>query len=140
MHLPPTSGVRNDPVTNVSLVAGALLVAASAGIHLHLWLDGYRHIPTISVLFVLQVVAGVAVAALLLWRRSALLALVAAGFVVSTMGGFLLCVTVGLFGFQESWASPYAGTAFAVEGAALALVAAGGLRSATRARAVGLAA
>jgi hypothetical protein len=39
-------------------VTGAALLAASAGIHLDLYLTGYRSIPTIGWLFLLQVIAG----------------------------------------------------------------------------------
>jgi predicted lipoprotein with Yx(FWY)xxD motif len=82
-------------------VAGAALLAVSAGIHLDLYLTGYRSIPTIGWLFLLQVIAGFALAAAVLATRSRLAAAAAAGFALSTLGGYLLSVWIGLFGFKE---------------------------------------
>ncbi len=82
-------------------VAGACLLAATAGIHLDLYLTGYRTIPTIGWLFLLQAIVGLglAVAVIVLdWRTVA-----AAGalFAMATLGGYLLAMWVGLFGFKE---------------------------------------
>ena len=82
-------------------VAGAGLLAASAGIHLDLYLTGYRSIPTIGWLFLLQVIAGFALAAVVLATRSRLAAAAGATFALSTLGGYLLSVWIGLFGFKE---------------------------------------
>ena len=51
-------------------VTGAGLLAASAGIHLDLYLTGYRSVPVIGWLFLLQVIAGFALAAVVLAPRS----------------------------------------------------------------------
>jgi predicted lipoprotein with Yx(FWY)xxD motif len=83
------------------LVAGAGLLAATAGIHLDLYLTGYDTIPTIGWLFLLQVIAGLVLAAAAVVTRSRLVAAAAAGFALSTLGGYLLSVWVGLFGFKE---------------------------------------
>ena len=82
-------------------VAGAVLLAVSAGIHLDLYLTGYRSIPTIGWLFLLQVIAGFALAAVVLATRSRLAAAAGAAFALSTLGGYLLSVWIGLFGFKE---------------------------------------
>jgi len=82
-------------------VAGAVLLAVSAGIHLDLYLTGYRSIPTIGWLFLLQVIAGFVLAAAVLMTRSPLVAAAGAGFALATLGGYLLSVWVGLFGFKE---------------------------------------
>jgi predicted lipoprotein with Yx(FWY)xxD motif len=82
-------------------VAGAVLLAVSAGIHLDLYLTGYRSIPTIGWLFLLQVITGFALAAAVLVTRSWLAAAAGAGFALATLGGYLLSVWVGLFGFKE---------------------------------------
>jgi hypothetical protein len=82
-------------------VAGAVLLAVSAGIHLDLYLTGYRSIPTIGWLFLLQVIAGFVLAAAVLATRSWLAAAAGAGFALVTLGGYLLSVWVGLFGFKE---------------------------------------
>ncbi|HET9968592.1 MAG TPA: hypothetical protein VFQ68_10175, partial [Streptosporangiaceae bacterium] len=52
---------RYKPGRRVQLrlqVAGALLLAVSAGIHLELYLTGYRSIPVIGWLFLVQVVVA----------------------------------------------------------------------------------
>jgi predicted lipoprotein with Yx(FWY)xxD motif len=82
-------------------VAGAALLAVSAGIHLDLYLTGYRSIPTIGWLFLLQVIVGFALAAAVLVTRSRLAAAAGAGFALATLGGYLLSVRIGLFGFTE---------------------------------------
>ncbi len=82
-------------------VAGAALLAVAAGIHLDLYLTGYRSIPTIGWLFLLQVIAGFVLAAAVLVTRSRLVAAAGAGFALSTLGGYLLSVWIGLFGFKE---------------------------------------
>ncbi len=120
-------GAAAGIVANALLVVGALLLVASALIHLHLWDDGYRHIPTIGPLFLAQVVAGLILAVVLAATRRVWAAVLAFGFVASTIAGFLLSVNVGLFGFQDSWSSAYAGMAFTVEVADLVVLVAGGL-------------
>jgi predicted lipoprotein with Yx(FWY)xxD motif len=82
-------------------VAGAGLLLATAAIHLDLYLTGYRTIPTIGWLFLLQVVAGFAVGALVLATPSRLAAAAGAVLALSTLGGYLLTVQFGLFGFRE---------------------------------------
>jgi predicted lipoprotein with Yx(FWY)xxD motif len=82
-------------------VAGAGLLAASAGIHLDLYLTGYRSVPVIGWLFLLQVIAGFFLAAVVLATRSRLACAAGAAFALSTLGGYLLSVWIGLFGFTE---------------------------------------
>ena len=90
-------------------VAGAGLLIATAAIHLDLYLTGYRTIPTIGWLFLLQVIAafGLALAVLAIPRQAAALlasrlaAAAGAGFALATLGGYLLSVWTGLFGFTE---------------------------------------
>jgi predicted lipoprotein with Yx(FWY)xxD motif len=103
--------------------AGAGLLVASGAIHLDLYLTGYRSIPTIGWLFLLQVIAAFALAAgiLLVYalefvtrnrpatgggglpRSFAEPVAAASGalFALSTLGGYLLSLRVGLFGFRE---------------------------------------
>jgi predicted lipoprotein with Yx(FWY)xxD motif len=82
-------------------VAGAALLVATAGIHLDLYLTGYRSIPTIGWLFLLQVIAAFVLALAVLVTGSRLAAAAGAGFALSTLGGYLLTVWIGLFGFKE---------------------------------------
>jgi hypothetical protein len=113
-------------VTTLTLLAGAALAATSGAIHLHLWADlGYRTIPTIGPLFLFQGIAGVVLAVALAASRRLLAAAATAAFMVATIGGFLLSDYVGLFGFSDTLAAPWAGMALAVEIAG-AMVLAGG--------------
>src|SRR5262245_32932169 len=82
-------------------VAGAGLLAAAGAIHLDLYLTGYRSIPTIGWLFLLQVITAFALAAAVLATGSRLIAAAGAGFALATLGGYLLSIWVGLFGFTE---------------------------------------
>jgi predicted lipoprotein with Yx(FWY)xxD motif len=81
--------------------AGALLLAVSACIHLALYLTGYRSIPTIGWLFLLQVVVGFVLVVGALVTHSRLAAAAGAAFALSTLGCYLLAVWIGLFGFKE---------------------------------------
>lgn len=106
--------------------AGAALLIWSAVIHLQLWSDGYRDISVIGPLFLIQGIASIALALpLVIFRR---LVLLAAGAILlaATAVGLLLSAGIGLFGYQESLAVPYAGTSLVVEftGAAVLVVAA----------------
>lgn len=82
-------------------VAGAGLLLATGGIHLDLYLTGYRSIPAIGDLFLLQVSLAFVLGALTLASRSRLVCAAGASFAVSTLGGYLLTRWVGLFGFRE---------------------------------------
>jgi hypothetical protein len=85
------------------IAAGAALV--SAVIHLYLWFDGVKDQGTVGQLFVVNVLAGVVIAVLLLrWQHWIPLFLVA-GFGASTLGAFIISASVGLFGIHTglSW-------------------------------------
>ncbi len=88
-------------------VSGAGLLIATAAIHLDLYVTGYRTIPTIGWLFLLQVIAafGLGVAVLAgggrLVKGGRLAAAAGAGFALATLGGYLLSVWIELFGFKE---------------------------------------
>ena len=88
-------------------VVGSGLLIATAAIHLDLYLTGYRTIPTIGWLFLLQVIAafGLGLAVLAIPSRfvipSRLAAAAGACFALATLGGYLLSVWIGLFGFKE---------------------------------------
>jgi len=82
-------------------LAGAGLLAATGAIHLDLYLTGYRSIPVIGWLFLLQVIAAFVLGAAVLVSGSRLVAAAGAGFALSTLGGYLLSVWIGLFGFIE---------------------------------------
>ena len=104
-----------------AMMAGGLLLVATALIHLHLHGHGYGSIPTIGTLFMLQAVAALVLAvAVAAWHRW-FVAAAGALFLLSTAGGLLYSTWFGLFGFKEDLAAPYAGMSLAIEllGAAL---------------------
>jgi predicted lipoprotein with Yx(FWY)xxD motif len=117
------------PRRSWSGIAGAALLVAAGAIHLDLYLTGYRTIPTIGPLFLLQVIAAFVLAAGLLVTGNWLVAAAGAGFAVSTLGGYLLSLWVGLFGFTEvrTTAGIVAGLVDVAAFAALAVAAAPGL-------------
>ena len=82
-------------------VTGAGLLIATGAIHLDLYLTGYRTIPTIGWLFLLQVITAFGLGATVLASGSRLASAAGAGFALSTLGGYLLSLRIGLFGFRE---------------------------------------
>ena len=78
-----------------------MLLAVSAGIHLDLYLTGYRSIPTIGWLFLVQFVGGLTLAIAVLVTHSRLAVAASAAFALSTLSAYLLAVWIGLFGFKE---------------------------------------
>jgi len=117
-------------------VAGAGLLAATGAIHLDLYLTGYRSIPTIGWLFLLQVITAFALAAAVLATGSRLIAAAGAGFALATLGGYLLSLWAGLFGFKEirTTAGILAGVIEVAAFAALAALAATPTATAQQAR------
>ena len=82
-------------------ITGAGLLIAAAAIHLDLYLTGYRSIPVIGGLFLLQVIVGFGVGATVLITGSRVAAAAGAVFALATLGGYLLSVWAGLFGLTE---------------------------------------
>ena len=103
--------MRTTLLTWLLRLTGAGLLIATAAMHLDLYLTGFRTIPTIGPLFLFQVIVGFALALAILaapfipvTRRpaaGAALAAVGAGYAIATLGGYLLSLWVGLFGFHE---------------------------------------
>jgi hypothetical protein len=92
-----------------------VLLAWIGYIHLHLWLEGYRHIPTNGPLFLLDALAGFILAAVVLaWPRP-LAGLLAAGYTAATLGALLISLSAGLFGFQESISASYVTESLTIE-------------------------
>ena len=103
------------------LAAAAVLV--SAAVHLYLWFDVFRHTDVVGPAFMLNAVGGTVIAVLLVtWRHWVPLVL-AVGFGASTLGAFLIAVSVGLFGVHEHWTGWAVWTAAASE--VVAIVVAG---------------
>ncbi len=107
-------------VTATTWVASALTITSGA-IHLHLYTAGYRAIPTIGSLFIVQGVTAIAIALVASALRRVWTALLGAGLMVATVAGFLISVNDGLFGFQDAFRGTNQISAFVVELAASAL-------------------
>jgi hypothetical protein len=99
-------------VTLAVRVVGAALLLAMGAIHLKLWFDGYRDIAWIGPLFLANAVLSVLAAAAVLLTP----------FAVGTLGGLVLSLTVGLFGFFESVSAPLVVPTIVVESAAFLLL------------------
>jgi predicted lipoprotein with Yx(FWY)xxD motif len=89
------------PVQTGLRVVGAALLAATGAMHLDLYLTGFKNLPTIGPLFLLQVIAAFVLALAVLIPRGRLIPAVGALFAASTLGGYLLSIWFGLFGFHE---------------------------------------
>jgi urea transporter len=115
-------------------IAGAALTAWSAGIHLYLWLGGFRDVDMIGTFFLLNAIGGLALALVLLIAPNRLLAMVCALgalYAASVLGALSLSLTVGLFGFHESIDNEQVVTTLVINSAAVAILgvlAAGRLR------------
>jgi hypothetical protein len=113
-------------VGNASFIAGGALLLWSGYIHFHLWdTEGYRHIPIIGPLFILQAISALILGLAAMATRRLLSAILGLGFALGTISGFLISVTGGIFGFQDSWLAPDAQTAFFVEVTAVLFLLAG---------------
>ncbi|MEU8762930.1 hypothetical protein [Streptomyces sp. NPDC048659] len=122
-------------VTPALRLTGAALTVAMALIHLYLWGDGYRDLATIGVLFLLNGVIGLALAAALLGTPRRFLAGVAAAtalFTAGTLGALVLSLTTGLFGFRETVDARLVVTTLVVETAGVLVLAALTLRARPR--------
>ena len=121
---PRTAGPR-PAVTWGLRIVGALLLAAMGWLHLDLWLDGYRTIEVIGPAFLLNALAGFALALLLLAVPRRVLGLVAAAGALAAAGtllALLLSTTVGLFGFVETTAAPLWWESFWIEAGAVVVL------------------
>jgi predicted lipoprotein with Yx(FWY)xxD motif len=96
-----TGGARRAWTQLALRLAGAALLFATGAIHLDLYATGYRTIPTIGWLFLLQVIAAFVLGAGVAVLGGRLVAAAGALFSLSTLGGYLLSIWVGLFGFKE---------------------------------------
>lgn len=83
-------------------LVGAVLLAASGVEHLQLELaGGYGSVPVIGPLFLLQAATAFVLALAVLASPFPLVALSGGLFALATLGGYLLSLSVGLFGFHE---------------------------------------
>jgi hypothetical protein len=115
---------------------GVGLTIAMGWIHLRLWVDGFREVPVIGPLFLLNAIGAAVLAAALLAVPARLLSTVAtvsAVFTAGTLAGLVLSLTVGLFGVHETLQVPFVSATLVVESAGvfvLVLIAVLGAKSA----------
>jgi hypothetical protein len=110
----------NDMLMRMLAAAGVLV---SAAVHLYLWFHVFRHTDVVGPAFMLNAVGGAVIAVLLVTWHHWMPLLLAAGFGASTLGAFLIAVTVGLYGVHEHWTGWAVWTAAGAE--LLAVIAAG---------------
>jgi hypothetical protein len=87
-------------------------------IHLQLWLGGYREVPVVGMLFLLNGIGAITLATALLVAPARLLsiaAMLAALFTAGTLAGLILSLTVGLFGVHESLQTPFVPATLIIE-------------------------
>jgi hypothetical protein len=103
-------------------LAGVVLLAWIGYIHWELWHEGYSTLPTIGPTFLINAIAGLVLAVVLLvWPRP-LVGLLAAGFVATTILALVISLSVGLFGFKESIGAPHVVQALVLEGIAVVVL------------------
>jgi hypothetical protein len=108
--LQTASRAASDIPTRVLHASAAVTLAMSGYIHAQLYLDGYRFIHAIGVMFLIQAAASFGLATLLLAAAvlpaPAVIQLAAAGAALGALGGFAASRTVGVFGFTERGFQP----------------------------------
>lgn len=133
-------GSTRPAIVVVGRLLGVALTAAMGWIHLQLWVDGFREVPVIGPLFLLNAIGAAVLAVALLVvpvRLLSAVAAVTAVFTAGTLAGLILSLTVGLFGVQESLQTPLVPATLIVESAGvvlLVLIAILGPRSSRRPR------
>jgi hypothetical protein len=110
----PAAARRGDVVALGAVAAAAVLMVCSGLIHIHLWDIAYRHVATLGPLFLVQAVAAMVLALVLIVTRVVVVALACMTLMVGTMVGFVLAASVGIFGFTlqilTAWAYGALGT------------------------------
>ena|SRR5262245_40685712 len=103
-------------VALVLQLAGVGLLAWIGWVHWVLWhYQGYHFIPTDGPFFLVDAIAGVVLALVLLaWARP-VVGLVSIGFTASTILALVISLSVGLFGFNENIHANYVVLALVVE-------------------------
>jgi hypothetical protein len=112
-----------------AVVLSGLLMICSGLIHIHLWDIAYRHVATLGPLFLVQAVAALVLAVVLVATRVVAVALVCIVLMLGTVGGFILADTVGIFGFTLPAVTGWADEALITEGLSALLLAALVVRS-----------
>jgi hypothetical protein len=119
--------VLTTPVTGALASAlswlGAALMVVSGLVHLHLWDIAYRHVATLGPLFLLQAALALVMAVALAATRRWVVVLACISLMAGTIVGFVLVLTVGLFGFTLHVVTGWAVLAVVSEGGAIVALA-----------------
>lgn len=99
------------------------MIAVGGAVHYDLWADGYRGIPSIGPLFLVNVGASALVAAALIATGRPLVLLAGAAVSVGSLVALVASRTVGFLGFLETWTDPSMQVVAAEVGALAALAA-----------------
>jgi hypothetical protein len=109
---------RRSVLMMVGQLLGVGLTGAMGWIHLQLWVDGYREVPVVGPLFLLNMIGAVLLTVALLAvpvRLLSVAAAVTAVFTAGTLAALIISLTVGLFGVRESLQTPLVPTTLIVE-------------------------
>jgi hypothetical protein len=98
---------RIEEVSMRMRLVATVAVLVSAGVHLRLWSTGVKDEHMVGPAFMVNAVAGVVIAVLLLTWRTWVPPFLALGFGVATFGAFLISATAGLYGVHEHWQGGY---------------------------------
>ena len=102
----------------LALVAvGMVTIVVSAVVHLYLWgkSDGYRAVPTIGPLFLIQAIVGCVLGPTMLLVRRVFVTATGAVYLALSIGGLYLSMHGGLFGYQETLDAPFVKLTMIVE-------------------------
>jgi hypothetical protein len=119
----PVLGRRAQIASACLRVTAAGLLTWIGAIHLHLWQEGYRFIPTNGPLFLVDGIAAFVLAAAILLRAAPGVGLAAAGFASATLAALVISLTIGLFGFKESISASFVVQSIVIESAVIVLLA-----------------
>ncbi|MFF2148823.1 hypothetical protein [Kitasatospora sp. NPDC058190] len=104
------TGARPPAAARAFTVAAGAALIASGVVHAQLYLDGYRYLHAVGMLFLLQAAASFGFGPLLLagalLRPPALIRLAAAGTALGALAGFAASRTTGVLGFIEHGLQP----------------------------------
>jgi hypothetical protein len=115
LGIPKQSSVSFRSLVLLAMVLGAATIGASAAIHLHLWLGGYRHVPRLGPLFLGQVISGFVLAPIIVVFRRMFAVLAGAMFQAASAIGLTLSATVGFVGVHDGFDVPWATPSIIVE-------------------------
>jgi len=113
------------PIKPIARLLAAAMVLAGGAIHLNLWLGGYRGVPYIGPMFLVNVALSVFAAGALLISVARPVALASAALSAGSLVALVVSRTVGLLGFREPWTPRSIQIIAAEVGAVVAIAAAG---------------